>query len=209
VKLTRNISFALWAAGLAVMYSYSHYQVTNPNIRDLWFMGGALLLIASGIGTASTWTSFSSQGTSSLSLTYAGIWFRLVAALMDFLFGGAAIALVARVLVDIVRLTGLASPHQSAAGSGSLYLVTFLLGYWLYYAGMESSPLEATIGKIALRLRVTDLDGRRISFSCATLRYLGKLVSMATVLIGFLVAIFTRRKQALHDLFANTLVVDA
>lgn len=208
MRLRRIVGFVLWSAGLVITYLslYSHHQPANPNIKDLWFMGGALLVIASSIATPSTWASVSSHGTSSLSLAYAGIWFRFVAALMDFLFGGAAIAFTTHVILDIVRLTSLAS---SVADSGTLYLVVLLPGYWLYYAGMESSPFEATVGKITLRLRVTDLDGHRISFARATLRYLGKLVSLGTFLIGFLVAIFTQRKQSLHDFMAETVVVDA
>ena len=74
---------------------------------------------------------------------------------------------------------------------------------------MESSPLEATIGKTFLRLRVTDLAGQRISFSRATLRYVGRIVSVGTFLLGFLIALGSRRKQSLHDLMAKTVVVDA
>jgi uncharacterized RDD family membrane protein YckC len=60
---------------------------------------------------------------------------------------------------------------------------------------------------MALGIRVTDLDGGRISFGRATGRYFGKILSGLILGIGFLMAAFTERKQALHDLLAGTLVV--
>lgn len=91
---------------------------------------------------------------------------------------------------------------------GEAYFIVILVGYWLYFAAMESSPLEATVGKITLRLRVTDLNGGRISFGRASARHFSKIVSLGT-LLGFLAAIFTKRRQALHDVLAKTVVVDA
>jgi uncharacterized RDD family membrane protein YckC len=78
---------------------------------------------------------------------------------------------------------------------------------WLYFALLESSKLQGTLGKAALNIRVTDLDGRRISFGRATGRHFGKWLSGLTLLIGYLIQPFTRRRQALHDLLAGTLVV--
>ncbi len=60
---------------------------------------------------------------------------------------------------------------------------------------------------MALGLRVTDLEGRRISFVRATLRYGAELGSYPLMGIGYLVAIFSNRKQALHDMIARTCVV--
>ena len=78
---------------------------------------------------------------------------------------------------------------------------------WLYWAGLESSGWQGTLGKRAFGLTVTDLSGARISFGRATGRYFGKLVSGMTFYLGFLMAAFTMRKQALHDLLAGTLVL--
>jgi uncharacterized RDD family membrane protein YckC len=91
---------------------------------------------------------------------------------MDLLFAGVTILATTRVVVDIIRLASFA-PNASprVADLGTWYLFVLLFGYWLYFAGMESSPLEATIGKTFLRLRVTDLAGHRISFARETLRY--------------------------------------
>ncbi len=73
---------------------------------------------------------------------------------------------------------------------------------WLYWALMESSRWRATLGKKILGLEVTDLEGRRISFARATVRYFGKII-----FVGFIMVAFTEKKQALHDIIAGCLVV--
>ena len=83
-----------------------------------------------------------------------------------------------------------------------------LLVVWLYNALMESSSLQATVGKLALGIKVTDVNGNRISFLRATGRCFGKVfLSSMFFSIGYLLALFTGRKQALHDLIAGTIVV--
>jgi uncharacterized RDD family membrane protein YckC len=79
---------------------------------------------------------------------------------------------------------------------------------WLYFAGMESSARQATIGKSAMSLRVTNYEGQRISFGHATGRFFAKIVSgLIPFAIGYIMAAFTEKKQALHDLIAGTLVL--
>ena len=72
---------------------------------------------------------------------------------------------------------------------------------------MVSSPTQATLGKMACGIRVTDLNGGRISFGWATGRYFGKLISSLILCIGYLMCIWTSRRQCLHDLLAETLVL--
>jgi uncharacterized RDD family membrane protein YckC len=72
---------------------------------------------------------------------------------------------------------------------------------------MESSARQATLGKMALKLAVTDLEGERIGFGRATGRYFAKFLSWLTLLVGFFMAGFTQRKQGLHDILAKTLVI--
>ena len=86
-------------------------------------------------------------------------------------------------------------------------LITTVLG-WLYFALCESSAWQATIGKLALGIRVTDLQGRRISFLRALGRYGAKFISAIILCIGFIMVAFTRRKQGRHDLIAGTLVLN-
>ena len=78
---------------------------------------------------------------------------------------------------------------------------------WLYFSIFESSYKQATPGKIDLKLKVTDLNGQRISFWRATGRYFAKIVSGLILYIGFLMIFFTKKRQGLHDLWAKCLVV--
>lgn len=87
------------------------------------------------------------------------------------------------------------------------YSLYFPVLHWLYYTLLESSPKQATIGKFTLGLKVTDLRGKRITFWHANLRYFCRLLSALPLLLGFLLIQFTRRRQALHDYVARTLVM--
>jgi len=77
----------------------------------------------------------------------------------------------------------------------------------LYYALMESSEKQATVGKLAMGIKVTDMQGNRLSFGQATGRHFAKIISGLTLLIGYIMAGFTEKKQALHDIIVNCLVV--
>ncbi len=77
----------------------------------------------------------------------------------------------------------------------------------LYFSFMESSKYQASVGKLALGLVVVDMDGNRIDFGKALLRNVGKFVSTVILFIGYIMAAFTDKKQTLHDMIANTLVV--
>lgn len=122
-------------------------------------------------------------------MDYAGFWNRAVAILID------------GVLLAIVGLITNILLNENAAG-----FVGFLVG-WFYFAGMESSARQATFGKSAMGLVVTGIDGNRISFLRATGRYFAKWISAVILLIGYIMAAFTARKQALHDILASTLVL--
>ena len=78
---------------------------------------------------------------------------------------------------------------------------------WLYSALMESSAKQATVGKLALGIIVTDMEGRRIGFGKATGRHFAKFLSALILGIGFIMVAFTQRKQGLHDILAGTLVI--
>ncbi len=100
------------------------------------------------------------------------------------------------------------SPPAVLAGSDEgVGTLVYLALIWLYFAVMESSEKQATIGKMVLGIIVVDLEGKKISFARATGRFLAKFLSNVTLLLGYIVAGFTYRKQALHDLIADTLVV--
>jgi uncharacterized RDD family membrane protein YckC len=84
-----------------------------------------------------------------------------------------------------------------------------LLAWWAYKAGLEGGPRHATLGKRALGIKVARIDGEPVSFGRASARFFGAVLSAVTLGIGFLMAGFTRRRQALHDMIASCVVVRA
>ncbi len=151
-------------------------------------------------------------------VTYAGFWKRFVAYLIDYIVLSAAGALVVLVIGGIFGLSILSAFSgdadstvaiiAAAASAIMLAIAGVMIAGWLYYALMESSTNQATLGKMALGIKVTDLNGNRISFGKATGRYFGKIVSGMILYIGFIMAGFTEKKQALHDMMAGCLVVN-
>lgn len=91
--------------------------------------------------------------------------------------------------------------------AGMAAVLLGVIGNWIYHAKMQSSPRQATYGKQFMGLKVTGLAGERISFAQATGRHFAKYLSAFALLVGFLIAAVTRKKQALHDMVAGTLVV--
>jgi uncharacterized RDD family membrane protein YckC len=136
-------------------------------------------------------------------IPYAGLWKRFCAAFLDGLILGIPLLLVR---FGILPWSQSEYTRQDRFIDCGLTLLEHVI-YWLYYALMESSAQSATLGKMAVGIRVTDLEGARISFGRATGRYFGKFVSAIILMIGFIMAAFTQRKQALHDLMAGTLVI--
>ncbi|MBK7410637.1 MAG: RDD family protein [Saprospirales bacterium] len=97
--------------------------------------------------------------------------------------------------------------HGGPFEIGALPSLATTLLIWLYFAVQESSWKQATIGKSVMGLKVTDQHGERLTFARATGRHLGKILSSAFLAIGYIMAGFTEKKQALHDMIAGTLVV--
>lgn len=153
-------------------------------------------------------------------VAYAGFWLRFVAFLIDGVISG-FLSLI--LLIPLFILTGAgAALNRLGAGEGisgdvaALVGIGFVLGLivitlgvsWLYYALSESSSWQGTLGKKMLDLTVTDLNGQPISFGRASGRYFAKIISGKTTLyIGYVVAGFTEKKQALHDMIASCLVL--
>lgn len=148
-------------------------------------------------------------------IVYAGFLRRWAAVFLD----GFLVGIVAQILATMlgaVFAVGMMSALQDSDGTPTpavlglymlIYMVYFVLA-GLYYALMESSSSQATIGKMALGIKVTDRNGHRLSFGHALGRWFSAALSHLTLWIGFLMAGFTDRKRALHDLVAGTLVVD-
>jgi uncharacterized RDD family membrane protein YckC len=142
---------------------------------------------------------------------FAGFWRRFVAIFLD----GILIFFVVSGAQAVIALMMGAKPalYSAFPRGGKLGAVTmlgFVIGAvikWLYWALMESSVQQATLGKMAIGIKVTDLHGEPISFGRATGRYFGKIISVLLLFIGFMMAGWTEKKQALHDIMAGTLVV--
>jgi uncharacterized RDD family membrane protein YckC len=145
---------------------------------------------------------------------YAGFWIRFVAYIIDEILIGivSLIVILPFLLMAGVSLATLDEYDPSPVaifsfiGAYLAAIITALTIKWLYYAIMESNR-GATLGKMALRLRVTDMAGNRVTFARATGRWFGKILSALPLSVGFMMAGWTQQKQALHDILASTLVV--
>jgi len=141
---------------------------------------------------------------------YAGFWKRVLAHVID------SLVLFIPTLIVQQLFGGLSSLEQGGNVLNTGFFIsifqraipTFLL-VWLYNAFMESSPCQASLGKLALGLKVIDKDGKRIGFGRATCRCLGRILSgNFTVNFGYYMAGFTRHRQTLHDYITDTFVVE-
>ena len=142
---------------------------------------------------------------------YGGFWRRGLALLVDQLLVMVPLALLQQGLAPGPMHAGPVAPGQGMAldyqQAVSWWLAVELAVAWLYWAGLHSSPWQATPGKALLGMRVINREGQRITFVQATVRYLATLLSSALLLMGFVMAAFHPRKRTLHDILAGTLVV--
>ncbi len=129
---------------------------------------------------------------------YAGFWRRLAACLIDGLLLGV-------VQVTLAMIVQTIAPDDLRA-QANIAPVGILLA-WAYFSLLESSPAQATVGKIALDIYVTDRNGDPIDYRRASIRYWAKLISSLALMLGWLMAAFTPGKRGLHDYLAGTLVL--
>ncbi len=145
-------------------------------------------------------------------MEYAGFWRRVAAYLIDVIIisvvGGFIGGLFGGVMGAGISASGgsVEDSMQTLNSVGGLIGLVIGIGY---FAGLESSSWQATVGKKALGIVVTDLNGNRISFGRALGRYFGKILSSLILMIGYIMVAFTEKKQGLHDMLASTLVVKA
>lgn len=142
-----------------------------------------------------------------------GFWIRFVAYLIDGLILTAAVAVLAALFLGAVLVAQEPIDHEEPSllviVAFVLFIVSLIVVSWLYEALMTSSPGGATVGKLALGLRIVRFDGAQLSFGRATARHFAKyiLTPLVPLAIGYLLAAFTSRKRALHDMVADTLVI--
>ena len=143
-------------------------------------------------------------------IEYAGFWKRFSASIIDAVvivfFTIPILYLINQILLSSFA-RGVEALDESFKISYCVWSFYLLVIRWAYFAGMECSPLKGTIGKIAIGICVTDTNGNNITFGQATGRFFGKMISGLILFIGFMMAGFTDKKQALHDMMSNCLVL--
>lgn len=149
-------------------------------------------------------------------VVYAGFWKRVAAYLIDAFVIGIATQIVQLVVMGVffgINASSMSNPETMfASGTGilfvmALYLVPLAMNA-AYYAAFHASSKQATLGKMAVGIKVVRTDGTRISLARGVGRFFATILSSLILGIGFLMAGFTERKQALHDMICDTLVVD-
>jgi uncharacterized RDD family membrane protein YckC len=143
-------------------------------------------------------------------VVYAGFWLRAVAYFIDLVL----ITVIAGTAILVPLMAQGAIPADKpwfllTEKSRQVLAIELLVQMicWLYFASFESSSWQATPGKKMLGLMVTDIEGRRVTFARASGRFFAKLLSQFIFFLGFVMAGFTEKKQALHDMLARCLVV--
>ncbi len=150
-------------------------------------------------------------------VVYAGFWKRVAAYLIDAFVVGIAAQIVQMLLMAVffgMNMGSFASNPETmfSSVSGIAFLVSVYLFplaiQAVYYAAFHASSRQATLGKMAVGIKVVRGDGRRITLARGIGRFFGFLLSGLILAIGYLMAAFTERKQGLHDMLCDTLVVD-
>ena len=142
------------------------------------------------------------------SRAFAGFWRRFAAYIIDYVFIAFVTFPILQNLLLYKSSINASVTYNDAVSEGMLlYGIFQILFTWCYFAGMESSPIKATLGKLAVGIYVVDYSRQRLGFGRATGRHFGKILSGAIFWIGYMMAGFTNQKQALHDMMAETLVV--
>ena len=142
---------------------------------------------------------------------YAGFWLRVWASAIDICIEAiGALLLSALVYYAMLVLTDRSYGLTAATASyvSGIAAIAFLsVGAWLYFAFTESSNWRATLGKRIMGLQVVTSTGGKLSFGQATVRHFMKFLSLFTAGVGFMMAGWTKRRQALHDMPIDSLVV--
>ena len=144
----------------------------------------------------------------------AGFWIRFVAYIVDAFILVIALVVNGGVIIGLAVALGGTSGKDSEVAIGAsvvLALLVYVVIGWLYEAFLTSGPHGATLGKQAVGVRIVCADGAPLSFGRATGRHFLKVfvTPMIPLAIGYLMAGYTARKRALHDIMADTFVIKA
>lgn len=146
-------------------------------------------------------------------VVYAGFWKRTAAYFIDSFVLMIVIGFLGAIfgVLGVFSMASMGDPSAFTAGGlafiGLFYVLEIVLMAG-YFAVMHASSSQATLGKMAVGIKVTDENGQRISIARGIGRFFATIVSSLILLVGYLMAAFTDRKRALHDMIAGTLVVD-
>jgi uncharacterized RDD family membrane protein YckC len=124
--------------------------------------------------------------------TYAGLFRRVMASVIDYF--------VIFLLLSFIQFI-------SGIEDDNFFYILLILFSWSYFAFQDSSSSQGTVGKHAMNIAVTDLNGNRISVSRATKRFVGKILAALPFFAGFLPVLFNKKRQGIHDKITKTLVV--
>jgi uncharacterized RDD family membrane protein YckC len=198
IAAPRGVAGAVPGSGTPGMPGYANPAIAAPGGVARSTPTGAMLFVPPG---------------------YAGFWLRFLAYIIDnivlgVIFGVVALLAIAAIGVNYFRamIQGL----QDGKGEFPVALVSAILiaalltvvVSWIYHAWMESSEYQATLGKMALGMIVTDLNDQPVTFGRASGRFFAKIITGLIPLgIGYIMAGFTEKKQALHDMIASCLVL--
>jgi len=141
---------------------------------------------------------------------YAGFWLRVWAGAVDVSLEALAALLLTVVVGYTIRVLGPRSGLSPITGSyltGIAFILVLTIGAWLYCAFSESSDWRATIGKRIFGLQVVNASGGKLTFGQASVRHFMKFLSLFTAAIGFMMAGWTKRRQALHDMPSDCVVI--
>ena len=140
---------------------------------------------------------------------YGGFWIRVLAYIVDAIILNIAFWIIGEIFGVGMFTMDMSDPAaMEAMGTGLAIMQIAMVVIWLgYVVGFTSSSLQATPGKLLVKLKVTDNDGQRLSVLRALGRELSKIISSIILLIGFIMVAFTDRKRGLHDMIAGTLVM--
>jgi uncharacterized RDD family membrane protein YckC len=138
-------------------------------------------------------------------LKYAGFWIRAGAMLIDLIVIGVSFFLAMLLAIYFFMVYDIMEAKIAFVISRSIWATWAVLAIF-YFASMESSSEQATLGKIAFRIKVGKSNGGKISFANAIGRYFSKMLSGMILYIGYIMVGFDEKKQGLHDKIANTYV---
>ncbi|MGB2627405.1 MAG: RDD family protein [Candidatus Acidiferrum sp.] len=188
----------------------------TPQVRPATIAAPAAVIVPPNVGVAG-YSAARGQ------FSYSGFWLRVIAYILDSIIMGAAIIPLVVVFAmmsgaaahlhsweDLPRNGQPPDPALIAALVSAIFMfaAVALLINWLYHAYFESSTWQATPGKKVMSIYVTDLNGKQLTFLHATGRFFSKIVTgLIPLFLGFIMAAFTERRQALHDMIAGTLVL--